>query len=352
MRDVSHAPRGIGPRSDASADRRRDAAMRRRPGRLLTSSHRQVTSVRTATRQLHGPKPSHLGARRRRVLDDRHRRRAHRPERGLSSRERQPAARAAATRRRLVPFDRGQRFTFDYAGHIMFSNDPYVHELYQHAARRQRALAGSRSMDLQQGRLHALSVPGRAVRLAAGRASRNASSARSRPASASLSKSSHRGRQRARTTRPRCVGEPMFDNRLLRRRRRAGTCCAARAERPSDSRQRERSRAISRSSSTRCGAPASPSTSRFPTTASSGRCRWTEMETSWLGGRVPLPDLEEMIDGALRRLPKPMGPNARSAIRCAAASRRSDERVPAAPAGRAARSTQWSSRVFARRHTR
>ncbi len=37
----------------------------------------------------------------------------------------------------------------------------------------------------------------------------------------------------------------------------------------------------------------------------------TEMETSWLGGRVPLPDLEEMIDGALRPLGKPVGPNAR-----------------------------------------
>ena len=42
---------------------------------------------------------------------------------------------------------------------------------------------------------------------------------------------------------------------------------------------------------------------------------WTvplhEMETSWLGGRVPLPDLEEMIDGALRPVAKPVGPNAR-----------------------------------------
>ena len=37
----------------------------------------------------------------------------------------------------------------------------------------------------------------------------------------------------------------------------------------------------------------------------------TEMETSWLGGRVPLPDLAEMIDGALKPVPKPMGPNAR-----------------------------------------
>ena len=42
---------------------------------------------------------------------------------------------------------------------------------------------------------------------------------------------------------------------------------------------------------------------------------WTvplnEMETSWLGGRVPLPDLEEMIEGALQPVAKPMGPNAR-----------------------------------------
>ena len=37
----------------------------------------------------------------------------------------------------------------------------------------------------------------------------------------------------------------------------------------------------------------------------------SEMETSWLGGRVPMPDLEEMIDGALKPVTKPMGPNAR-----------------------------------------
>lgn len=37
----------------------------------------------------------------------------------------------------------------------------------------------------------------------------------------------------------------------------------------------------------------------------------TEMETSWLGNRVPLPDLAQMIEGALEPAPKPMGPNAR-----------------------------------------
>src|SRR5205085_1710357 len=34
-------------------------------------------------------------------------------------------------------------------------------------------------------------------------------------------------------------------------------------------------------------------------------------DTSWLKGRVPVPDLEEMIEGALQPVPRPMGPNAR-----------------------------------------
>ncbi len=37
----------------------------------------------------------------------------------------------------------------------------------------------------------------------------------------------------------------------------------------------------------------------------------SEMETSWLGGRVPQPDLDDMIEGALSPKPRPMGPNAR-----------------------------------------
>src|SRR6202008_3788334 len=42
---------------------------------------------------------------------------------------------------------------------------------------------------------------------------------------------------------------------------------------------------------------------------------WTvplsEMETSWLAGRVPLPDLASIVKGALSPVPRPMGPNAR-----------------------------------------
>jgi UDP-galactopyranose mutase len=37
----------------------------------------------------------------------------------------------------------------------------------------------------------------------------------------------------------------------------------------------------------------------------------SEMETSWLGGRVPMPDIGDMIDGALAPVPRPFGPNAR-----------------------------------------
>lgn len=36
-----------------------------------------------------------------------------------------------------------------------------------------------------------------------------------------------------------------------------------------------------------------------------------ELDTSWLKGRVPMPDLDEMIEGALKPVPRPMGPNAR-----------------------------------------
>jgi UDP-galactopyranose mutase len=37
----------------------------------------------------------------------------------------------------------------------------------------------------------------------------------------------------------------------------------------------------------------------------------SEMETFWLGGRVPLPNIQEMIEDALSPAPRPMGPNAR-----------------------------------------
>ena len=207
-------------------------------------------------------------------------------------------------------------FTFDYAGHIMFSNDPYVHQLYQHAARRQRPLAGSRGVDLQQGRVHALSVPGLALRAAAGG-----------------DQGMHRGRDRGAVrdaeTAPK-RGTPTANGERQRRTARAATpavyrtaartaCWRASAPLVERPRRPAARRGISRSSSTRCGARASPSILPFPTTASSGRCRWSEMETSWLGGRVPLPDLEEMIEGALS--PVAQADGTQRALRISAARR-------------------------------
>ena len=62
----------------------------------------------------------------------------------------------------------------------------------------------------------------------------------------------------------------------------------------------------------------------------------TEMETSWLGGRVPLPDLEEMIEGALSPGAQADGPE--RPLRLSAARRLpgADGRLAAAPQGRAA----------------
>ena len=71
----------------------------------------------------------------------------------------------------------------------------------------------------------------------------------------------------------------------------------------------------------------------------------TEMETSWLGGRVPLPDLEEMIEGALRPVAEADGPE--RALRLSAARRLpgADGRLPAASA---AASSQLDARVAQR----
>ena len=56
---------------------------------------------------------------------------------------------------------------------------------------------------------------------------------------------------------------------------------------------------------------ASPSISPFPTTRSSGRFRWPRWRPPGWAAECRCPNLEEMIEGALKPVPKPMGPNAR-----------------------------------------
>ena len=144
-------------------------------------------------------------------------------------------------------------------------------------------------------------------------------------------KSSRSGAARRRTAKPSritdCCGDGVAESTvaLMRSRERGGERSAARCR---------AGRGTSRSSSTRCGARASRSTSPSRTTARSGRCRSTEMETSWLGGRVPMPDLEEMIDGALRPVAEADG--AERPLRLPAARRLpgAHGRLPAAAARR------------------
>ena len=152
------------------------AAARARPkprSRMLDGQHR-ASSARAARDRAQPTR----GA----VRD--HRRRARPGSRPPTTSAKAPCCSSAnGTRRRLVPLDRGQRL------HVRLRRPHHVLErpvrarAVPAAARRQRALAGPRGVDLQQGRVHALPVPGGAVRPAARGASRNASSARSRRAS-------------------------------------------------------------------------------------------------------------------------------------------------------------------------
>ena len=183
-----------------------------------------------------------------------------------------------------------QGFTFDYAGHIMFSNDPYVLKMYDvllgsnmHWQNRE-AWVYSKQVYTRypfQGALYGLPpkvitecIVG-AVEARYGNAEQGA---------------------------PQCAVKPVED------------CCAD---------------GTADVANTATIAPRKRETQNFEdfiyTVWGSGIAKhfaipynkklWTvplsEMETSWLGGRVPLPDLAEIIEGALEPVGKPMGPNAR-----------------------------------------
>jgi UDP-galactopyranose mutase len=223
--------------------------------------------------------------------------------------------------------DRG--FTFDHAGHIMFSNDPYVHELYEmllgdnvHWQDREAWIYSKQVYTRYpfQGALYGL--PHEVLK----ECLVGAIEARFGPlketthvksnghtlgaANGSLvgSKEAAAAGKRQASSAAQCKAESITD------------CCAdgiagsatplASAARPNGSRE-------------------TPGYANFEEfihgvwgwgvakhfAVPYNRKLWavplTEMETSWLGGRVPMPDLEEMIDGALRPVARPQGPNAR-----------------------------------------
>jgi protoporphyrinogen oxidase/glycosyltransferase involved in cell wall biosynthesis len=196
-------------------------------------------------------------------------------------------------------------FTFDYAGHIMFSNEPYVHQMYQRLLgenvhwQDREAWIYSKNVYTRypfQGALHGLPpdvlkecIVG-AIEARYGRLDSKASS-QSAPAGSSPAS---------------CKPESIVD------------CCADGLI------ESTASLAAATNVAPWKAEPANFEEFIYKVWGAGvakhfaipyNRKLWavplTEMETSWLGGRVPLPDLEEMIDGALRPVSKPVGPNAR-----------------------------------------
>ena len=191
-------------------------------------------------------------------------------------------------------------FTFDYAGHIMFSNDPYVHSLYEkllgdnlHWQNREAWIYSKQVYTRYpfQGALHGLppdvlkdcivgAIEARFGPLRAAVSTQEKLSSAKRPSSSSV-----------------CKAESITD------------CCADGI-------------AESTVSLVKSGRSVSAEPENFeefiykvwgagvakhfaiPYNKKLWAVPLNEMETSWLGGRVPMPDLEEMIEGALHPVAK------------------------------------------------
>ena len=203
--------------------------------------------------------------------------------------------------------DRG--FTFDFAGHIMFSHDPYVHELYKlllgdnvHWQDREAWIWSNETYTRYpfQGALYGLPpavikecIVG-AVEARFGPISGNAPAT---PPTEDYAGPERRG-----------MFEPLIANgkgaRKLGTRQRYG----------GPDRRAIRSRGTPKNFEEfiyRVWGAGIAKHFAIPYNQKLWAVPLDEMETSWLGGRVPLPNLEEMIDGALSPVGKPMGPNAR-----------------------------------------
>jgi len=195
-------------------------------------------------------------------------------------------------------------FTFDHAGHIMFSNDDYVQKLYKillgnnvHWQNRE-AWVYSKGVHTRypfQGALYGL--PADVIKECIVGAIESRYGLLKKPASAQAS------------------GEcPITDGAATT----LSDCCADGSVPDSDKTavHQEQSRGSSRSENFedfiyRVWGSGIAKHFAIPYNRKLWTVPLTEMETSWLGGRVPLPDLEEIIDGALQPVAKPMGPNAR-----------------------------------------
>jgi UDP-galactopyranose mutase len=189
-------------------------------------------------------------------------------------------------------------FTFDYAGHIMFSNEPYVHQMYERLLgnnvhwQDREAWIFSKGVHTRypfQGSLYGLPPDVIAECLLGAIEARYGT----RPAHASGNGNGNGHGNGATAASPvrDCCADGVLE----------ATAPLAPAVPPANFRdfiENVWGRGIARHFA-------------IPYNRKLWAVPLEEMETSWLGGRVPMPDLGDMIRGALEPSARPMGPNAR-----------------------------------------
>jgi len=199
-------------------------------------------------------------------------------------------------------------FTFDMAGHIMFSNDPTVHEMYQvllgdnvHWQDREAWIysKGVHTRYPFQGALYGL--PPEVIKecIVGAIEARFGSLKAKKPAAENEPSADYTGPER------RGMFEPLMKPNVGAKPR-----SYTGAERRLNSLLKSSPRNFEEFIYKVWGAGIAKHFA-IPYNQKLWAVPLSEMETSWLGGRVPLPNLEEMIDGALSPVGKPMGPNAR-----------------------------------------
>ncbi len=215
-------------------------------------------------------------------------------------------------------------FTFDFAGHIMFSNDPYVHQMYEKLLgdnvhwQDREAWIYSKNVYTRypfQGSLYGL--PPQVIK----ECILGAIEARFGSAAATPEKNAckngthherHNGQAKKNGTINDCCADGIMEStaRLGRVLSKNGDAAAAAApENFEDFIYKVWGAGIAKHFA-------------IPYNRKLWAVPLNEMETSWLGGRVPMPDLGEMIEGACRPLPSPWDPTRASVIPCVGVSRR------------------------------
>ena len=198
-------------------------------------------------------------------------------------------------------------FTFDMAGHIMFSNDPYVHEMYQmllgdnvHWQDREAWIYSKQVFTRYpfQGALYGLPPDVIKECVVGAIEARFGPLNSKKPAADRGANDDYTGPER------RGMFEPLMKSNVERKKRvYTGAERRLNAHKGTPKSFEEFIYKVwGRGIAKHFAIPYNQKLWAVPL---------AEMETSWLGGRVPLPNLEEMIEGALSPAPKPMGPNAR-----------------------------------------